>query len=175
MGRIVKPYEIGTLELLDTCSRCLEIESECRCRMTIYMIGHSNLKLDEFLGILKRYRIAHLYDVRSIPRSIYHPHFNLGYLKKSLKQNRIVYHHVPSLGGKPVSSRATIEKVLETLIHQHLHWKSVPCLMCSEGNPSECHRRSDLEPVIRMMGHEVQQILRDGTLEQLTSPLLVAD
>ncbi|WP_457590900.1 DUF488 family protein, partial [Geoglobus sp.] len=57
---------------------------------TIYTIGHSNRRFDEFLRILKRFEIAVLADIRRFPGSKFE-HFRKKHLEKTLPENGIEY------------------------------------------------------------------------------------
>src|SRR4051794_5027303 len=65
----------------------------------ILTVGHSTRTLAEFLELLRAHRVARLIDVRTIPRSRRHPHFNTEALAASLPQAGIAYTHLPALGG----------------------------------------------------------------------------
>lgn len=67
--------------------------------MTIYTIGHSTRELEEFINILKVYKIELLIDVRTVPKSRYVPQFNEDNLRSVLPQNNIEYQHLSILGG----------------------------------------------------------------------------
>jgi len=65
-------------------------------------IGHSNLALGDFLGLLKQHAIETVADVRTTPRSRWVPHFSAGPLREALSRRGIGY--VPfgrELGGRP--------------------------------------------------------------------------
>lgn len=59
--------------------------------MTIYTIGHSTLATDDFIAILKHYKIKCLVDVRRWPGSFHNPQFNRDVLEKSLAPEKIKY------------------------------------------------------------------------------------
>ena len=128
----------------------------------VYMIGHSNLPIEVFLSHLKHYRIEKVIDVRSVPRSRWHPQFNREPLRASLEQRRIGYQSLPTLGGRPALAGQALEDEIAKLLPPHER----TCWMCSEGDPHQCHRRSLLEPVILGLGCAVRQILPDGSLEE---------
>ena len=65
----------------------------------ICTIGHSNRPLDTFLNLLQCNNIAHVLDVRTVPRSRHNPQFNLDTLPTALDAVQIVYTHLPGLGG----------------------------------------------------------------------------
>ena len=127
----------------------------------VYLIGHSNLPIEVFLSHLKHYRIEKVIDVRSVPRSRWHPQFNREPLRASLEQRRIGYQSLPALGGRPPLAGQALEDEIAKLLPPHER----TCWMCSEGDPYQCHRRSLLEPVILGLGYAVRQILPDGSLE----------
>jgi uncharacterized protein (DUF488 family) len=66
----------------------------------VWTIGHSTRSFEEFLALLKQFGIDLLVDVRTFPGSRRYPHFNKEFLAQSLKQNKIDYLHMPSLGGR---------------------------------------------------------------------------
>jgi uncharacterized protein (DUF488 family) len=66
----------------------------------IWTIGHSNRELEDFIKILKSFKIELVADVRSLPGSNRFPHFNKESLRKSLKEHTIYYVHIPELGGR---------------------------------------------------------------------------
>lgn len=66
----------------------------------IYTIGHSTHSLEEFLNLLKTYKIELLVDIRRHPGSRRYPHFNKEEFEKSLNQNGFEYLHIESLGGR---------------------------------------------------------------------------
>lgn len=68
-------------------------------QIKVYTIGHSTHSLDEFVGLLRAYGIERLVDVRTIPRSRHNPQFNKDTLGKLLRNRRIGYRHMKSLGG----------------------------------------------------------------------------
>jgi len=84
--------------------------------MTIFSVGHSTRGFDEFVAILLEAGVTRLADVRAIPRSRRHPHFNSDNLAESLAERGIDYRHLPGLGGrrradKRGQSRNTLWKV----------------------------------------------------------------
>ena len=59
--------------------------------MHFFTIGHSNRSLDEMVGLLKKFGIEALVDVRRWPSSRKYPHFNREILEKRLRAEGIVY------------------------------------------------------------------------------------
>src|SRR5450759_4210541 len=66
---------------------------------SIFTIGHSTRRIDEFVELLQMNGVKEVIDVRSIPMSRHNPQFNGDSLKQSLKQNSIRYKHLKKLGG----------------------------------------------------------------------------
>jgi uncharacterized protein (DUF488 family) len=65
----------------------------------LFTIGHSNLALDRFIGLLDAFEVRFLGDVRSVPKSRRWPHFREEELARSLPSHGIEYAHMPALGG----------------------------------------------------------------------------
>lgn len=128
---------------------------------TIWMIGHSNHRLEDFISLLERHEIRCLVDIRSSPYSRF-PHFTGASLSRSLERRGIQYHHEPTLGGKedfPPEHRAdALDRVLAM--------PSRMVLMCSEGDYHACHRSYWIAPLVVKAGCRVLQILKDGSAEE---------
>jgi uncharacterized protein (DUF488 family) len=125
----------------------------------IYTIGHSTRPLDEFILLLKKYKVKRLVDVRTIPRSRHNPQFNKEPLSAALKKEKIKYTHLKELGGlrKPSASSLNtgwrnasfrgfadymqtpeFTKGIARLIN--LSRKETVAVMCAESLPWRCHR-----------------------------------
>ena len=65
----------------------------------IYTIGHSTHSADAFLALLRMHGVTQLADVRTMPMSRRHPHFNKDSLEKFLAASGIRYRHLGGLGG----------------------------------------------------------------------------
>ena len=147
---------------------------------TIYTIGHSNHPIEFFLDLLQMYRINCLIDVRSIPASGRFPQYNKKPLRKVLQDKHIFYMHF----GKEFGARQKdasvwneeqqldFEKFQQTSIFLSgidrlklgLEKQFRIVLMCSEGNPLECHRFSMIAVKLHQLDFDIQHILRDGFL-----------
>jgi uncharacterized protein (DUF488 family) len=66
----------------------------------IWTIGHSARSIEEFLELLRSHGIGRILDVRLLPGSRRHPHFNAENLAASLADAGIDYRHFPELGGR---------------------------------------------------------------------------
>ena len=65
----------------------------------IFTIGHSTHSADTFLALLRMHGVTQLADVRTMPMSRRHPHFNRDSLEKFLAASGIRYRHLGGLGG----------------------------------------------------------------------------
>lgn len=121
----------------------------------IYTIGHGNRSLEDFIGLLQRYEIAYVIDVRSQPYSRYTPHFSRPALEQSLKDQHIRYVFMGDmLGGRPGDESCyrnakpqydiirTKPFYLQGIARLRVVWEKQlrVALLCSEAKPQECHR-----------------------------------
>ena len=144
----------------------------------IYTVGHSNIEPDVFIEHLKRYNIDVLVDVRSKPYSQYVPSFNKDSVERLCKTNKIQHVFLGDLlGGKPddvsvvrdgnkinyyvLSEKSYFLTGIDKLLEQaNTH---TVCIMCSEGQPDECHRNLLITPALEERDVKVEHILPDGT------------
>ena len=66
----------------------------------IWTIGHSNRSMEEFAAVLQSHKIEFVADVRLLPGSRRHPHFNRETLTVSLRDDGMGYEHFHELGGR---------------------------------------------------------------------------
>lgn len=152
-------------------------------------IGHSNRKLDEFMGMLREARVRVLVDVRSFPRSRSNPVFNIESLPSSLAEIQIGYEHHPDLGGrrpkqKPIASDtnalwrvqsfhnyadyalgAPFGAALDALIEAGRERRVA--IMCAEAVWWRCHRRI-IADYLLSNGHPVSHLLAPARIESAT-------
>ncbi len=147
----------------------------------IYTVGHSNHSIDYFLELLKTFSIKCLIDVRSVAASSYNPQYNKEPLSAFLKNNGITYLHFAEEFGARHSDvdlldeegKVDFDKIRKSWLFKNgvervwlLHDKGFSiALMCSEGEPFDCHRFSMISIALAMEGFEVKHILRDKTLK----------
>lgn len=148
-------------------------------RATVYTIGHSAHSIDAFLALLRGQDIETLIDVRSHPRSRWHPHFNRKRLDASLAGAGIRYLYMgDELGGHPdnkdlyagdghllydrLSSRA-VRSALKRVIEVAMEARTV--LMCMEEDPAACHRHPLLARGLLERNVAIWHIRRDGSLD----------
>lgn len=140
-------------------------------------IGHSNLSYEAFRDLLELAGVTAIADVRTTPFSRYHPWFNGARLAEALKADGVAY--VPmgeQLGGRPADPSlfrdgvadyeamarvpafvAGVERVLAGAAEHRI------ALMCSEGDPTECHRCLLVGRALHARGQVVQHLHKDGS------------
>jgi uncharacterized protein (DUF488 family) len=132
--------------------------------MKLFTIGHSTATLTQLVDVLRDNEIDALVDVRSKPRSRL-PHFDQVPLQTAVEQAGLRYRFLGDrLGGVPHDpevQRRWRQGHLDPVIVAHLRstdeWTdgiaelarlvtrgggSNICIMCSEGDPNECHRKA---------------------------------
>lgn len=127
--------------------------------LTIFTIGHSTHPWEEFRDLLRAHGVKRLVDVRTIPRSRHNPQFNRDTLSRKLRNAKIGYVHLKSLGGlrraRPDSPNGgwrnasfrgyadymqtpEFDEGLQRLIK--LAREKATAIMCAEAAPWRCHR-----------------------------------
>jgi uncharacterized protein (DUF488 family) len=149
----------------------------------LFTIGHSNHPIERLIELLKGENIAIVVDVRSSPYSRYSPQFNKEFLAQALDNTGIEYQYYgEALGGMPkerefydsdghvlygkIAKSERFEQGIEHL-HELIRFTKMS-IMCSEENPSECHRRLLITRVMKGQGVAVFHIRGDGTVESET-------
>lgn len=150
----------------------------------VYTVGHSDYRIDSFLGIISEYwgDRTYLVDVRSVPFSSNAPQFNADFLKNTLRAVGIHYVHM----GKELGARRDeleaynsdnqvdfIKTARLDLFQQGIQrikkGLSLSCniiLMCAEKSPLECHRFALVARNLCEQGIQVNHIL--GNHEVIT-------
>lgn len=67
--------------------------------MRLWTVGHSTHPFDAFTALLTAHGIAHVADVRTVPKSRRHPQFQTAALAQQLPASGIGYTHLARLGG----------------------------------------------------------------------------
>lgn len=158
--------------------------------MELFTIGHSNLSIEAFVGLLQKHGITAVADVRSHPYSRYLPHFNQSEIKDSLSKVGIQYVFLgKELGARPedlscydIGGKALYERIAATALFsegiQRLLKGAVSykiTLMCAEKDPITCHRTILVCRQLTELNLQINHILSDGNLEsqqQLEARLL---
>lgn len=143
----------------------------------IWTIGHSNHSLEQFAELLRENRIDFVVDVRSFPYSRYTPHFNREGIQPAIAACDIGYLFLgDALGGRPNDDshydasghalygpmastpefREAIDRILRGARGHRL------ALMCSCGQPRDCHRRLLVGKVLCEHGAELRHIFPNG-------------
>ena len=153
----------------------------------VWTVGHSNHDLESFVALVQRHQIAYLVDVRSYPYSRFAPHFNREELQTAMEARDIRYLFLGlALGGRPqrtdqldaeghaLYDKMAREPAFAEAIDQLLRGASEHrlALLCSCGQPYECHRRLLVGKVLCDRGAELHHILPDGTVLTETSVAL---
>ena len=156
---------------------------------SVFTVGHSNMKAEEFDALMKRHGIQVLVDIRSYTSSKYNPQFNKPVLDKRMAGMDVEYHHFPEFGGKQFVGEGDAKRQLsyEEIMKTDAFKKGMKdlrdcvkdgyrvALMCSEQDPMDCHRmvmmgRALAHPEVygsKAKPMDVQHITRQGyTLSQ---------
>jgi len=122
---------------------------------TLFTIGYSSRTIDDFIALLKLYKITALCDVRSMPYSNRNPQFNREFLKSTLKSHNIDYVFLgEELGARPsdhscfIDGKAVYQKIASSILFKAglervavgVQKGYVLALMCAEKDPLTCHR-----------------------------------
>jgi uncharacterized protein (DUF488 family) len=145
----------------------------------LFSIGHSNIPVERFVGLLRGASVDAVADVRSTPASRRFPWFSGKNLAPRLQGDGIAYLQFgDTLGGRPGDAAlyrdgvADYEKMAQRpefcagldrllkLARQHC-----VCMMCAERDPLDCHRCLLVSRAVAERGFTVGHILHDGTLE----------
>jgi uncharacterized protein (DUF488 family) len=145
----------------------------------VFTVGHSTRSIDEFIHLLKTNDIRRLIDIRTIPRSRHNPQFNRETLGIVLRNRRINYRHMKTLGGlrharvdslnrgwhnasfrgfadymQTPEFEAALNKLIDLVVLKRT------AIMCAEAVPWRCHR-SLIGDALTVRGIEVQDIISD--------------
>ena len=145
----------------------------------LWTVGHSNHNFDAFAGLLAAQKIEFVVDVRSYPYSRFAPHFNREDLQPALALLGVRYVFMgDELGGRPghdehydADGHALYSLMAQERGFRHAADRLVDAanrhrlaLMCSEGDPHDCHRRLLVGKVLAERGVALRHILPDGTV-----------
>ncbi len=160
--------------------------------LCIYTIGHSNLSFDAFVALLtdQDAPISTVVDVRSAPYSRFAPHFNRPSLDAGLRERGIDYRFAgDDLGGRPTDPTCYFNGQVPDGKADYLHLVNYPevsrrpwfgtgldrlleiaanrptAIMCSEEDPTKCHRHHLIAKALVDRGIAVWHIRKDGSLE----------
>ena len=145
----------------------------------VLTIGHSTHLVEAFAGLLTRYQVAKVMDVRSTPYSRFNPQFNRESLARSLAEREIGYVFLGvELGGRSddpscyengrirydwVAATGSFQRGLARVLQDAVGNRVA--LMCAEKEPLNCHRTLLVTQALAAHGIVVGHILADGELE----------
>ena len=148
--------------------------------MKIYTIGHSNHNWVTFKDLLSQHGIEFLVDVRSRPVSRFAPFANIRTLPSLLEDVGIDYEFMgAALGGKPADKQfydangkpdyrmmRELDEFQEAIGQlASMASRRQTSVLCSEEDPSQCHRLLLLGPALEENGCEMVHIRADGRLQ----------
>ena len=147
---------------------------------TIYTIGHSIHDWETFLGLLTLHGVGVVVDTRSAPVSRRAAFANKRTMPALLEQEDMSYVYLgDALGGKPsdddlygqdgkpdyrkMRSLESFQAGIDTVLK--LAAQETTVLMCSEEDPSKCHRHLLIEPAMLQRGVGLMHIRRDESVQ----------
>ena len=151
-----------------------------KLKPNIFSIGHSNHPFEKFVALLKQNNVEVVVDTRSQPYSKYAPQYSSGSIEALLKKEGIDYLFLGrELGGRPQETEfydsegyvlywklANAPKLREGV--QRLEEEATTrrvAIMCSEEDPTCCHRRLLVGKVLSGRGTELEHIRSDGRIQ----------
>lgn len=151
---------------------------------TIYTIGHSIRSFEEFLSLLRSFKIETLVDIRHYPGSSRYPHFNKEVLQIDLPANGIEYIHLIGLGGRRKPKKDShndawrsdafrgyadymeTDAFAENIeLLKTIALAKTTCYMCSEAVWWRCHR-SLVSDHLKINGWNVLHIMAAGKADE---------
>lgn len=148
---------------------------------TIYTIGHSTYKIEEFGELLKQNHINTIIDVRSVPYSKFAPQYNRELLKQYLKNNMICYIYMgDTLGARYEDKnllfndgKVNFKKVQATKnfqdsivrLEKGIQKGYNISLMCSEKEAFDCHRFGLISEFLSKISININHIYPDRVVQ----------
>lgn len=145
----------------------------------IYTIGYAMHDLGSFIDCLQRHGIAGIADIRSLPYSRFHAQFDREKLNAALEHAGIAYLYLGrELGARSrdwscyandqlqyhlLAQTEVFRAGLDVVIKQNNTHRLA--LMAAETEPLNCHRAILVARELLRLGHDVQHILADGSVE----------
>lgn len=146
----------------------------------IYTIGYSCFKIDEFIKVLKRYKINCVIDVRSDPNSKFYTDYNKSALMNVLEKNNIYYrNYAKEFGARQENPKYYTDGCLDfrkftkseafqlgmNKLVKSMEKNYTFVLMCAEKDPATCHRNIMIAKEFHKLGYTVNNILHTGDIE----------
>jgi ATP-dependent DNA helicase RecQ len=132
--------------------------------MALYSLGYGNRPIGAVLGLLERYAITHLVDIRSVPHSRAHPDFGRAALERHVVASgwRYTYFGL-ELGGKSEGrTPETFRNGLRRLAG--LGQDEEVAVLCAELRPEGCHRVRLVGAALAEAGVAMRHIDEHGSL-----------
>ncbi|HEX5593555.1 MAG TPA: DUF488 domain-containing protein [Solirubrobacterales bacterium] len=156
----------------------------------IFTIGHSNHDSDHFRGLLAEHEIEVLVDVRSWPHSRFVEWADAAVLPGLIAEAEVKYLFLgKELGGRPerddfydadghvlygkVARQDWFMRAVERLERGAEKYRVA--IMCSEEDPTHCHRRLLVSKVLLDRGATVAHIRKSGRVEIESGPLKLSE
>lgn len=148
--------------------------------LSVYTIGHSNHETDALLDLLRQHGIEVVVDVRSSPYSRFAAQFNREILRESLLADGFKYVYLGNeVGGRPqdleyydaeghvlygrVAASDAFASGIERLMTGISQYRVA--MLCSEEDPTHCHRRLLISRVLSDRNVQVTHIRGNGTIQ----------
>ncbi|MGR6331437.1 DUF488 domain-containing protein [Sphingomonas sp. XXL09] len=142
----------------------------------VFSVGYGSHSQGKILEQLRRADIGYVIDVRSSPYSRFQPDFSREALKQALRVKGIKYVFMGDLlGGRPkdddcytdghvdylkTRSKSFFVQGINRIQTAYKQGHRV-CMICSEGQPSQCHRSKLIGEALAELGIDVTHILPD--------------
>jgi len=154
-------------------------------KIILLTIGHSTRSLDEFLSVLREFKVEVLLDIRRFPGSRRFPHFNRESLQKTLPSAGIEYIWLEDLGGRrsgPDNADSLNKGLVHSAFRHYADYMQTPqfrlaaekllsiasekssAVMCAEKLFWKCHRRL-LSDYLVAHGVIVEHIIDAGRIQ----------
>jgi len=149
--------------------------------MELYTVGHSNHSPEKFIRLLEGNLIDCIVDVRSTPYSQWAPFANRENLEKLLSSADVHYVYLGNLLGGHIegldsNKKAERLKAYDSVRQEEYFTRGLnillaevekhrTCILCSEEDPTSCHRRLLVGSSMAAQGVPVLHIRSDGPLQ----------
>lgn len=145
----------------------------------IYSIGYGSREINDFISLLKKYKISTLVDIRTLPASRFRPDYNKKrFAEKLLLENVEYLFWGDTLGGKPkqealyTNGMVDYDKVARSQSYKEGLMKLIGlanekalCIMCAELKPDQCHRKHLVGESLILLDFDVFHLDENGEVE----------
>ncbi|WP_280478204.1 DUF488 family protein [Nocardia asiatica] len=151
----------------------------------MFTLGHSTHDLPSLVRLLCQHDVTAVADVRSVPASRFAPQFNRNSLERGLREAGIKYVFMGNeLGARTDNASCYVDgqvqyarlartsefsSGIERLVNGAQTERIA--VMCSEGEPLDCHRTVLIARVLTERGLSIDHIHADGQLESHSSAM----